>query len=172
MSEVVLYTTPEGETQVDVRLEGESVWLTQRQMAELFGKTVPTINAHVKNIFKDNELEAEAIIRDFLIVQKEGGREVERKVEHYNLDMVISVGYRVNSKRGVQFRQWATRVLSDHLLKGYTLNHRRLAENSQELNAALDLVRRTAIAQQLALDQGRGLVDVITRYRLAERSAI
>ena len=164
MSEVVLYTSPEGETQVDVRLDGESVWLSVEQMAALFERDRSVISKHLKNVFKDNELSEAATCAKFAQVQIEGGREISRAVDHFNLDAVISVGYRVKSKRGVHFRQWATGVLREHLVKGFTVNHRRLADNSKELAAAIELVRRTADAQQLTRDQGRGLVDVITRY--------
>ncbi|MBE0626601.1 MAG: virulence protein RhuM/Fic/DOC family protein [Burkholderiales bacterium] len=162
--EVKVFEAADGSLSVDVRLEGESVWLTQKQMAELFGKHVMTVNSHISNVFAESELSQDSTIRKFLIVQKEGKREVEREVEHYNLDVIISVGYRVKSKRGTQFRMWATKTLKEHLVQGYTVNARRLAENCSELDAALTLVRRTADAQQLTLDQGRGLVDVITRY--------
>lgn len=102
--QIEIYQTADGEAQIEVRLVDESVWLTQRQMAELFGKDVRTINEHIKNIFSGNELAEEATIRKFRIVRQEGARQVRREVEHYNLDMAISVGYRVNSKKGTEFR--------------------------------------------------------------------
>ena len=107
---VVVYETPDGEMRVDVRLDRETVWLTQRQMAELFGRDRSVVTKHIRNIFKEGELEPEATCAKFAQVQSEGKRAVSRKVEHFNLDVIISLGYRVNSKRGVQFRQWATQA--------------------------------------------------------------
>ena len=126
MSELVIFE--DDRQPVAVQLEGETVWLTQRQMSELFGKDVRTINEHVGNVYSEGELEREPTIRKFRIVRQEGSRQVQRQVEHYNLDVIISVGYRVKSQRGVRFRQWATRVLRDHLTQGYSLNEHRLAQ--------------------------------------------
>ena len=105
--EVIVYESPDGEGRVDVRLEDESVWLTQRQMAEVFQSTPQNVLMHLRNVFSCKELDAEATSKDFLIVRPEGRRKVRRKVKHYNLDAIISIGYRVNSKRAVRFRQWA-----------------------------------------------------------------
>jgi prophage maintenance system killer protein len=149
---------------VDVRLERDTVWLTQRQMAELFDTSTDNVGLHLKNIFADLELEEAATTEDFSVVQTEGRRRVRRQVKHYNLDAIISVGYRVNSRRGVRFRQWATGVLRDHLVRGYTINRQRFEDNARELEAALALVRKAAAGEALSTDQGRGLVDVIARY--------
>ena len=127
-SEVLIYQTHDGETRVQVRLMDETVWLTQRQMAELFQKSVPTINEHIRNVFDEGELLEPGTIRKFRIVQLEGTREVEREVDHYSLDVIISVGYRVKSHRGTQFRIWATQRLREYIIKGFTLDDRRLAE--------------------------------------------
>ena len=162
MSEIIIYEQ-EGRP-VEVRLEGDTVWLTQQQMADLLETKTPNINMHIKGIYADGELEEKATIQESLIVQTEGSRSVSRKVKHYNLDMIISVAYRVNSKRGVRFRQWATGVLRDHLTQGYTLNRQRFESNAQELEAALRLIQKTAGTSELTLDAGRGLVDVIGRY--------
>ena len=121
--EIVVYQ-PDDELRIDVRVEDRTVWLNQSQLSVLFGVTVPTVNYHIKEILNCGELAATATIRKILIVRSEGVRTVRRPVDFYNLDMIISVGYRVNSKRGVQFRQWATRVLTEHLLRGYTVNSR------------------------------------------------
>jgi prophage maintenance system killer protein len=164
LGEVAVFEAHDGELTVDVRLEGDTVWLTQKQMSELFGKSVKTINEHVQNVFYEKELDKRATIRNFRIVRQEGARQVTRDVEHYNLDVIISVGYRVKSQQGTRFRIWATKTLRDHLVKGYTLNQHRLTENRAELEAALELVRKTAISRELTADQGKGLVDVITRY--------
>ena len=122
-NEIIVYQ-PDETIRLEVRLENETVWLTQSQMAELFSVKVNTINYHIKNILDDEELPAESTIRFFRIVRLEGERWVERSVEFYSLDMIISVGYRVNSKRGIRFRQWATGVLKDYLLRGYAVNDR------------------------------------------------
>ncbi len=122
---------------VQVRLEGESIWLTQRQMAEVFATTPENVLMHLKNIFRDGELEEAATTKDFLAVQTEGRRQVQRRLKHYNLDAIISVGYRVNSSRATRFRQWATRVLREHLTQGYTLDRERFEQNAAELQAAL-----------------------------------
>ncbi|MCE9594794.1 MAG: virulence RhuM family protein [Planctomycetes bacterium] len=162
--EIVVYETPDGEARVQVRLAQETVWLTQRQMAELFDTTSENVVMHLKNVFADGELEEEATAKEFLVVQTEGKRRVQRRVKHFNLDAIISVGYRVNSRHGARFRQWATRTLREHLVQGYTLDRERFARNARELDAAMALVRRTAAAEVLTTDQGRGLVDIIARY--------
>src|SRR5579883_2346165 len=136
---------------------------TQRQMAELFESSPDNISLHLKNIFENKELEESATTEDSSVVQIEGNRRIRRQLKHYNLDAIISVGYRVNSRRGVRFRQWATTTLRDHLVQGYTLNRERLEQNAKELEKALVLVRKTAAGEALAGDQGRGLVDVIAR---------
>ena len=115
--DVIVYEAPGGEARVDVRLDRETVWLTQRQMSEVFGTTPENVQMHLRNVFSGGELEAQATTKDFLVVQTEGKRRVRRRLKHYNLDAIISVGYRVNSKRGVRFRQWATRALRDHLVR-------------------------------------------------------
>ena len=124
--EIVIYQTSKKEIELRVRLEEETVWLAQKQMAILFEKGIPTINEHIKNIHKEKELDKNSTIRKFRIVQTEGGRQVERDIEFYNLDVIISVGYRVKSHCGTQFRIWATKTLKDHLIKGYAINEKRL----------------------------------------------
>ncbi|HQU17207.1 MAG: hypothetical protein B7Z66_15195 [Chromatiales bacterium 21-64-14] len=163
MNDIVIF---ESDAQpVEVRLEGETVWLTQRQMAELFDKDVRTINEHVGNVFSEGELEGEGTIRKFRIVRREGNREVRRDVEHYNLDVIISVGYRVKSQRGVHFRQWATRVLREHLTRGYSLSEHRLAQQGlAELEQAVALLGSTLTRQALVSDIGREVVGLILRY--------
>jgi len=130
--EIVIYQSKDG-PKLDVLLEKETVWLTQKQMALLFDKGIPTINEHIKNIYKEGELEEKSTIRKFRIVQKEGGRLVERDIDFYNLDVIISVGYRVKSLRGTQFRIWATKTLKEHLVKGYTINEKRLLQAKNQL---------------------------------------
>ena len=121
--EIVLYQ-PDATFQMEVRLQDDTVWLTQQQMVALFDSTKPNISMHISNIFKEGELQKEATVQDFLTVQNEGGRQVTRKVRYYNLDVIISVGYRVKSLRGTQFRQWALKVIKDYMLKGYAVNQR------------------------------------------------
>ncbi|OGW20503.1 MAG: hypothetical protein A2Z82_05970 [Nitrospirae bacterium GWA2_46_11] len=127
-SSFLFYTTEDGKTRIQVKMLDETVWLTQKLMAELFQISIPTINVHIKNIYKEGELLSEATIRKFLIVQNEGAREVSREVDFYNLDMIISVGYRVNSIRGTQFRIWATQRLREYVVKGFTMDDERLKQ--------------------------------------------
>ena len=163
---IVIYQSADGSIATEVRLEGETVWLSQKQMAELVGKNVMTINEHIANVFLERELEPSATIRKFLIVQQEGNREVKRKIEHYNLDIIISVGYRVKSKQGTQFRIWANRVLKDYLVQGYALNTQRLQaqqEHVKQLERTLTLFQQNLI-EQASLPEERGLVSVIAGY--------
>lgn len=163
MSELLIYSA--GESQVHVRLAGETVWLTQRQMGELFDTTPENVLMHLKNIYSDDELEEMATTKDFLAVQTEGARQVQRNLKHYNLDAAISVGYRVNSKRGVQFRQWATCVLREHLTQGYTFNQARLAERGMsEAQQAIELLASTLQNQALVNDTGREVIGLIAGY--------
>lgn len=165
MSEIVIYEDPDAPSPVQVTLEGETVWLTQAQMAELFQVKPQNITMHLKRIYADSELEERATCKDFLQVQPEGSRQVERKRKFYNLDAIISVGYRVNSKRGVRFRQWATLVLRQHLLQGYSLNRQRLAERGiHEAWAALELLSRTLEANALVDETGRAVLELIKGY--------
>ena len=128
MSDIEIYESPDGEIRLNVQLEDETVWLTQRQMSALFGRDKSTISRHTQSVFDDGELEADSTVANFATVQIEGGREVERIVEHYNLDMIISVGYRVKSQQGVAFRQWATKILREYAVKGFALDDRRLKD--------------------------------------------
>jgi len=127
-SEFLLYQTPDGLARVQVRLLNETVWLTQRQMAELFETTKQNVSLHIQNAFSEGELRPEATVKEYLTVQTEGNRQVERLVEHYNLDVIISVGYRVRSHRGTQFRMWATQRLREYIVKGFALDDERLKE--------------------------------------------
>ena len=163
MSDIVIFE--EGTGPVEVRLEGETVWLSQKQMAELFGKDLRTISEHVGNVYEEGELGREATIRKFRIVRQEGNRQVRRAIDHYNLDVIISVGYRVKSQRGVRFRQWATRVLREHLTQGYSLNEHRLARQGlAELEQAVELLGQTLTRQELVSDIGQEVVGLILGY--------
>ncbi|WP_417238103.1 RhuM family protein [Bizionia sp.] len=137
-NQIEIYQAKDGTTQIEVKFEQETVWLTQDQMASLFGKGRSTITEHILNVFSEKELEQEATSRKYRQVRKEGNRTVEREIEHYNLDVIISVGYRVKSKQGTQFRIWATQTLKDHLVKGYTINEKRLAQKEQEVKLLKD----------------------------------
>ncbi|OGI12326.1 MAG: hypothetical protein A2Y40_00870 [Candidatus Margulisbacteria bacterium GWF2_35_9] len=125
-SQIIIYKAESGETKIDVRFDGETVWLTQKLLAKLFNVTIATINEHIKNIYKEGELNESSTIRKFLIVQKEGNREVKREPDFYNLDMIISVGYRVKSSIATAFRQWATARLREYIVKGFVLDDERL----------------------------------------------
>lgn len=162
MQEINIYQTENGG--IEVRLERDTVWLSQEQMAELFGVQKAAVSKHLKNIFASSELERGATVSKMETVQQEGKRRIARQIEHFNLDAVISVGYRVNSARATRFRQWATRLLREHLTQGYTLNRQRLETNARELEAAIQLVRKAAQSPELQADTGRGLVDIVTRY--------
>ena len=164
-SEVVVYEAPDGEVRVDVRLDRETVWLTQRQMAQVFDTTSENVLMHLRNVFASEELAAEATTKDFLVVQTEGRRRVRRTLKHYNLDAIISVGYRIKSLRGAWFRQWATRTLRDHLVRGYTLDERRLAERGlREARETLDFLARTLRSQAFVDDTGQAVPELITGY--------
>ncbi|MEC4682875.1 MAG: virulence protein RhuM/Fic/DOC family protein [Nitrospirota bacterium] len=162
MKDVVIFQTDRGS--VEVTVERDNVWLSQKQMSLLFDTSTDNIGLHLKRIYSEGELDEEATTEESSVVQLEGRRHVTRQVKYYNLDAIISVGYRVNSRKGVQFRQWATGVLKQHLLQGYTLNQKRFEDNARELEKALVLIRKTAESPALSMDSGKGLVDVVTRY--------
>jgi hypothetical protein len=142
MSEFLIYQTEGGKTQISVVLENENLWLTQKQLTELFGKAKGTISEHIKHIFEDGELTPAATVRLFRTVQTEGSRSVEREVEHYNLDMVLALGYRVRSQAGVRFRQWASAQLKEFIVKGFLLDDERLKYPGQGRDYFDELTRR------------------------------
>lgn len=163
--EIIIYQSKDGKAELQVNLQKETIWLTQKGIAELFGVQIPAINKHLMNIYLEGELSREATISKMEIVQNEGGREVRRSTEMYNLDAILSIGYRVNSKRATQFRIWATTVLKDHLLKGYTLNQRRLQETGlKEFEETVGLIKKTVQSRLLEDNESRGLLEVITSY--------
>ena len=163
-SDLMVYQTDSGA--LEVRFDGthDTVWLSQAQMAELFESSTDNISLHLKNIYLEQELSEQATTEDYSVVRQEGTRQVKRNLKHYNLDAIISVGYRVSSKRAVLFRQWATRTLREHLTQGFTVNQARLAQNAKAFEAALELVQKAAASPELSSDMGRGLVDVLARY--------
>ena len=160
-SEIVIYQQ-EGQG-VEVRLDTnlETVWLHQEQMGQLFGRERSVITKHVRNIFTEGELEEGTVCANFAHTAGDGK---VYQVKHYNLDVIISVGYRVKSQQGTRFRQWATRILREHLTQGWTLNRQRFEANARELEAALSLVRKAAQSPELLTDAGRGLVEIVSRY--------
>ncbi len=156
--EVLVYEAPDGAARVDVRLERDTVWLRQDQMGQLFGRERSVITKHIRNVFAEGELDEKSNVQNLHIAGS------DKPVRFYNLDVIISVGYRVKSLAGTRFRQWATQTLREHLVRGYTINQQRFEHNARELEAALALVRKAAAGEALSTDQGRGLVDVIARY--------
>lgn len=163
--DLLVYEDDSGKAVVDVRLQDDSVWLTQALIAELFQTTVPNISTHIRNIYAEGELQPEATVKKFLTVRREGHREVRREMEHYSLDMIISVGYRVKSSLATRFRIWATSILRDHLVKGYTMNRQRLAEKGlEEARQTLALLANTLDTQDLINDEGRTVLDIVNNY--------
>ncbi len=159
--ELVVFEAKDGTIRLDVRLDAETVWLSLNQIAQLFERDKSVISRHLANVFRSRELVREAVVAKTATTATDGKR---YQVEYFNLDAILSVGYRVNSKRGTRFRIWATGVLREHLLRGYTLQRKRFERDAHELEAALDLIRTTAERSALSADEGRGLVDVIARY--------
>ena len=165
---IAIYQTEDGQTQIDVRLENETVWLTQAQMAQLFKSSRTNVLEHIQHIYEVEELEKEATCRNFRQVRQEGKRMVNRTMTMYNLDMIISVGYRVNSKRGVKFRQWANKVLKEYLIKGYAVNERIRKEQIGELRQLVGMLGRTIQDQPLlSTDETNALFEVVTDYTYA-----
>jgi len=162
---IAIYEAKDGTLELHVKLQDDTVWLSQKQMANLFDKDVRTVNEHIHNIYTEKELGENSTVRKFRIVQKEGNRKVVRSVDFYNLDVIISVGYRVKSQRGTQFRIWATKTLKNHILKGYTLNQQRLVQTGlHDFENAIALVKQVIDVRLLSNDETKGLVDIISRY--------
>ena len=162
--QIEIYQSEDGQTQIQVRLEKDTIWLSQAQMAELFDKNSDTIGLHLRNIYKSGELELSATTEESSVVRLEGGRKVRRKIKFYNLDAIISVGYRVNSKKGTRFRIWATQRLKEYLVKGYSINQQQFHKNAAELEQAIALIQKAAKSPSMETDMGRGLVDILSRY--------
>ncbi len=164
--QTLIYQTDDGSFQTEVQLQGETVWLNQKQMSDLFDTSSDNIGLHLKNIYAEGELSEEATVEDYSVVRTEGARKVKRLIKHYNLDAIISVGYRVNSRKGTQFRVWANQILKEYLLKGYTLNEVRLKqqlESIEKLKKGLALIQRAQI-ESLEQDEAKGLLTVLTEY--------
>ncbi len=164
--QALIYQAEDGSFQTEVRLESDTIWLTQKQMVELFGTSADNIGLHLKNIYAEGELSEEATTEDYSVVRVEGKRKVNRTVRHYNLDAVVSVGYRVNSKQGTQFRIWANKVLKEYLLQGYALNESRLIQQREQINKLKETVMLFQKAQQEVLghSEASGLLLVLTEY--------
>ena len=165
---IVIYRTADGQTTVDVKMDGDTVWLSQAQMAELFQTDRTSILRHIKNIYKTGELEENPTCAFFAQVRTEGKRTVTRQIPYYNLDMIISVGYRVNSLRGTQFRIWANKVLKEYLVKGYAVNKALTEQRYTELKQLVAVLGRTVKAQEaLTSDDALNLVEVVSDYAYA-----
>ena len=161
--EIALYRSKDGSIQLDVQLEKETIWLSLNQMASLFERDKSVISRHLRNVYKEAELDREATVAKYATVQNEGGRSVKRDIDYYNLDAIISVGYRVNSKRGTEFRIWATGVLKQHLIQGYSVNEKRLEDLKKTLKLASDISRR----KELSGDEGAAILQTISDYAYA-----
>ena len=167
-NDIVIYQSEDGSTQLDVKLGGETVWLNRQQLAELFDRDVKTIGKHIANALKEELDDDNSTVAKFATVQTEGKRLITREVEHYNLDMIISVGYRVKSKRGVEFRRWATNVLKQYLLKGYVVHQKIRKQQIAELRQLVQVVGRTLGQPPLpTTDESRALFDVVIDYTYA-----
>lgn len=170
MSEIILYKSADNQTEIEVQFEKETVWLSLNQLAQLFGRDKSVISRHLKNIYNSQELDFEATVAKNATVQNEANREVKRTIEYYNLDAIISVGYRVNSKQGTQFRQWATQRLKEYLVKGYALNEKRLKEldyKYTEIQKALQLATKAAHIENLTSSEAKGILKVLEQYAYA-----
>jgi prophage maintenance system killer protein len=165
--DIIMFQTKDGTTSLEVNLKEDTVWLNQKQMGNLFDKDIRTISEHIKNIYQEGELLKSPTIRKFRIVQNEGGRNIQRNIDYYNLDVIISVGYRVKSHRGTQFRIWATKVLKDHIIKGYSIYQKRFREQSskiRELQRTVKLIESITMEKDLSKDEAAGLINVVTDY--------
>lgn len=161
----ITFSTDDNAIEIIVNIGEETVWLNLNQMAELFERDKSVISKHLKNIFKNGELEEKSTVANFATVQIEGGHSVERNIDYYNLDAILSVGYRVNSKRGTQFRKWASLILKDYLIKGYALHQKTLYQKGfKDLNRAIDLLSNTLTNQNLIEDTGKTALSIIQSY--------
>ena len=151
MNKIEIYTSKNNQAEINVNFDGDTVWLTQKQMSELFGRDRVAITQHIGNIFKEEELEENSVCKDFLLTAKDGK---SYKTKYYNLDIIISVGYRVKSKQGTEFRKWATNLLKNHLKNGYTINEKRL----EQLQQTIELISNKQIAN---IDEAKGLLEII-----------
>jgi len=165
-NQVAIYKSKTGEFVINIDTKHDTVWLSQKQMASLFGKTIPTINEHIKNVYKEKELNTSRTIRKFRIVEDEGRRQITRTIDHFNLDVIISVGYRVKSLQGTQFRIWATKTLKHYLVKDYVLNQKRLKEQQKSLKVLSDSVAliKLKIQSPMLAGQESELLEIVKTY--------
>ena len=166
-NQIVIYQTSDGQTQIDVKMQDETVWLTQETMAQLFNTTVPNINMHIKNIYEDEELDKNRTIKDFLTVRQEGRRSVSRKLTYYNLDMIIAVGYRVKSKTATQFRIWANKILKEYLIQGYSVNKHLLSTQQEKLEilqSTISLLTRSLTNQVETVEQAQSVAKILENF--------
>ena len=169
-SEIKIYKTPEGKTSIEVKLEKDTVWLSLNQIAELFERDKSVISRHIRNIFKEGELERNSTVAKIATVQKEGERKIVRNIEYFNLDVIISVGYRIKSKRGTQFRIWANQVIKDYLIQGYAINQQRLEKQVEQLNELKETIKilgNILEYKELTNDESKGLLKIISEYSYA-----
>lgn len=165
--EIVIYTSADGKISLDAKLENETIWLTQDMMAKLFETTPQNITMHIRNIYDDDELDLTSTCKDFLQVRNEGKRTVSRKLSHYNLDMILSVGYRIKSKTAVQFRRWATNILKDYLVKGYAINQKVIQEQKAKLSSLqqmVDLLNRSMENQIETVEQAQNVSKILQEF--------
>lgn len=164
---IVIYQTENGKNKIDVQLQNETIWLSQKDMAELFECSTDNISLHLKNIYKEQELSKDSTTEDFSVVQKEGARNVKRPKTFYNLDAIIAVGYRINSKKATQFRIWATNVLKQYLVNGYVINEKRLSKKQEQIETlknSLNLLIRSIALQANTLDDAQNLAKVLENF--------
>jgi prophage maintenance system killer protein len=169
-SEIKIYQTVDGQTKIDVKFDNETVWLSQKQMAQLFEKDSDTIGLHLRNIYQSGELEELSTTEESSVVQQEGKRQIKRKIKLYNLDAIISVGYRVNSKRGIQFRIWANKLIKEYLLKGFVIDNKRLIQQNnqlKELQTSVKILGDSMRFEELTNNESVGLLTIITKYAYA-----
>ena len=169
-SEITIFKTEDGKTEIQVKLENETVWLNLMQLSELFDRDKSVISRHINNVYRENELGKSSTVANFATVQFEGGRTVERNIEYYNLDVIISVGYRIKSQRGTQFRIWANKILKDYLIKGYSINEKRLVQQNEQLRQLQDSVKllgQVLNHKELSGDESTGLLKIISDYAYA-----
>ncbi len=165
--EIVIYKNENGSISFEAKLEDDTIWLTQDMMAKLFETTIPNINMHIKNVYEDKELEQDRTIKDFLTVRKEGGRSVSRKLAFYNLDMILSVGYRIKSKTATQFRKWATSVLKEYMTKGYAINEHKLKQEQDKVKTLQDTIKllsRSLEYQVESLDEAKDVAKLMDNF--------
>ena len=162
--EIIIYETKDGETSIDVRMEEETVWLTQAQMVDLFQTTKQNVSLHINNVYKENELEKNSTVKEYLTVQNEGRRLIRRNVKYYNLDVIISVGYRVKSQRGTQFRIWANSVLKRYLTQGFAIKENATQIQLQNLSSMLEILSKSIENESISIDETQNLLRIIKDF--------